>query len=269
MTRNEQSDRASSPAAVGAPSRSGVPLPDPGSPPVSAPHRRPPKERPGASSPALAAELCLAEERERRRLAKELHDQALQTLAAARIDLQILGQLLSGAEAQQQHQRTLDLMTQTERELCSLSADLSPQLLYDDGLGAALKWLAERCAKRYGVPVDVTIRGTFRDMPSTTSVPLFHAARELLANAGRHAKASRITVRLTTGRGKVVLTVEDDGLGFRVSAIEQEGQGAAAFGLLGLRARLRLAGGDLDTQSQPGRGTVVAVTLPRGDEAQA
>jgi signal transduction histidine kinase len=221
----------------------------------------------GAATPPQAAalraaELCLAQEDARRRLANELHDQALQTLAAARINLQLLGQHLPSAEALQLQQRALDLVSQTECQLRALTADLNPRLLAEGGLGAALQWLVEHFEKQYGVAARVNARGNWRDIPVTTRILLFYSARELLTNAGRHAKAARVTVRLSAGRGRVILSVEDDGLGFAPSACGAEGREGDGRGLFDIRERLRHVGGSLDLHSQPGQGATLTLTVP-------
>ena len=216
---------------------------------------------------ALASELSLAEEHERRRLATELHDQCGQTLALARLKLHMLGDHVTGEEVTQLHRETLGLISQASDQVRTFTFELSPPVLYEVGLGAALEWLAERFEQQYGVPATCESRGNWRDLPETTSVFLFQSARELLANVGKHAHAHNVSVRLEAEGGWVEVSIADDGVGFDppTAAVGLEKQ---SFGLFSIRERMRHIGGSVDIESRPGQGTTLTLTAPVGATAE-
>ena len=211
---------------------------------------------------ALASELSLAEERERRRLAAGLHDHAGQTLTIARLKLQMIGQHLVGAEAAELHREALSLISQVSEQVRTFTFELSPPVLYQVGLGAALDWLSERFERHFDVLARCEASGDWRSIPEATSVLLFQSARELLANVGKHAGARQVTVGLMAEIGTITMCVEDDGVGFDVNDVETLGRKTHSFGLFSIRERMRHIGGSVEIVSSPGSGTTVTLRVP-------
>jgi PAS domain S-box-containing protein len=211
---------------------------------------------------ALAAELVLAEERERRRLATELHDQAGQTLLVAKLKLQMLGQHVTGSAPTELHREALTLISQASDQIRTFTFELSPPILYKVGLGAALEWLAERFEQQYNVPAHCEVSGEWRGLSEQTKVFLFQSVRELLANAGKHAKAHNVRIRLAVEGGRVSVAVADDGVGFDPRAIESAGTAKRSFGLFSIRERTHHIGGSLSIVSEPGHGATFTLTAP-------
>ena len=212
----------------------------------------------------LAKDLSLVEERERRRLAGELHDSPMQKLALAQMQFSAMGQEaeLASAERKETGERLgtgLELMREAIDELRSLQFELSPPMLYQEGLAPTLGWLASRATERTGVAF------SFRDAASATKLPqelaifLFQCARELVYNAAKHASASTGTIELGVDDTNVLLTVTDDGRGFADSTRKLRSGGG--FGLFSIRERLGLVGGDLSIRSDA-TGTRACIRVP-------
>jgi len=196
----------------------------------------------------LVAQALDAEDRERRRLAEALHDEAMQSLLAARQELAANPPDVARARAG---------IDRAVADVRSAIFDLHPHLLGEAGLGAALQAVADGHG-RHGSPVvavDAAVEGTRHDGL------LFSIARELIANATRHAGASHVDVTVTRENGDVVLLVEDDGTGIapeRARAATMNGH----IGLASCRERAAAAGGSLTLEGGPGRGTTVRVVVP-------
>jgi PAS domain S-box-containing protein len=212
---------------------------------------------------ALASEVSLAEERERRRLANELHDQASQTLTLAKFRLQHLGTLLDTDEARRIFEEALELFGEASEQVRSFTFELSPPILYRVGLDAALEWLVERFQRRHGVAATFTSEGDCRHVSETTAVFMFQSVRELLNNAGKHADATCVTVIGEDLDGIIRISVRDDGKGFDPAAVEAESRTRNSFGLFSISERMRHIGGRVEIESAPGQGACVSLSAPR------
>lgn len=210
---------------------------------------------------SLAARLTQAEERERRRLAKVLHDHLQQLLAAARIRLGSLRRRSRDESLLPIVQEIDDLLNQSIDESRTLTVELSPPVLYDRGLAAGLQWLAERTLEKYDLRVDVEAEPDAEPANENLRVFLFQAVRELLFNVVKHAQATEAHVRLTkTADQMLSVEVADDGVGCNVAAGDRGSSGG--FGLFSIRERLELQGGRMEIQSRPGEGTRGIVVIP-------
>jgi signal transduction histidine kinase len=202
----------------------------------------------------LAREVCLAEERERRRIAEDLHDHLGQALALIKLRLRDL----HGDAALGGHDRALaelvELSDQAIRYTRGLTFELSPPVLYELGLGAALEWFAERVEREHDLRVRVEERGRV-DLPDDLKVMLWKCVRELVHNVIMHAGASRVAIELAPEGDGVRLTVTDDGRGFAPDV--RESRGEDHFGLMSIEERLRDYGGGLTIDSRPGEGARV------------
>lgn len=217
---------------------------------------------------ALATELNLAEQRERNRLATELHDYLAQLLVLCRITL---GQ----AKRAGLPPRAEDFVKETERTLgtaltyCrTLMAELSPPVLRDQGLVPGLKWLAENM-KKHELTVTMTVPedGEYK-IPEDQVVLLFQSVRELLINSAKHAGTGQATVTLAKHDSVLQIEVQDQGMGFELNTVAVAAAHtsplSSKFGLFSIRERMKALGGNFDIRSTPGQGTSATLTLPMG-----
>jgi PAS domain S-box-containing protein len=206
---------------------------------------------------ALTRRLVQAEENERRRLARELHDQVGQNLSALNINLDIvLGSLKDGA-LKRRLEDSLKLVDGTLQSIENVMADLRPALLDEYGLGAALAWYAEEYSRRTGIHVTVKAQDAGTDLRPEAAVALFRIAQEALNNAAKHSAAKGIIVKVEEKEGDLVLSASDDGCGF------DPAQGPKGrWGMTTMRERAEAAGGRLAVESAPGKGTTVRATVP-------
>jgi len=220
---------------------------------------------------ALAGRLTMAEQAERRRVAKILHDGIQQYMAAAKLHLSGLGRQIEDpklSETARKIEETIGTCIQMAR---SLSADLSPPALYRGGLVSGLRWLAGWMQERYQFSVD------FRSETETVSLPedivllVFESVRELLFNAVKHAGTSRAQVTLkkiaAEDKEQLCLCIEDKGNGFESSEIFVSGNMQRGFGLFSIQERIYLIGGSFEIQSSPGSGSAFTITLPYEEKA--
>jgi PAS domain S-box-containing protein len=209
----------------------------------------------------LASELALAEERERRRIAADIHDHISQSLAMAKMKVQALRRSANPQNVAliEEIRAMLDRALDESR---TLTFEVSPPVLYDLGLGPALEWLGEQVQRRSGVKVHVeaTVRaGAIRE---ELRVVVFQAVRELLANIVKHAGARAANILLRRTESWLRVTVVDDGEGFDVATLHDFRSGKAGFGLFSIRARFEQLGGACEISSVPGSGTRVTLTAP-------
>jgi PAS domain S-box-containing protein len=223
----------------------------------------------------MATELNLAEQRERKRLATELHDHLQQTLVLGRL---LVGQ---GKRAAAPVPACFDVMKKMDDILSealtytrTLVADLSPPVLRDHGLMAGLKWLGEYM-KKHQITVTVTVPETDDlKLPEDQVVLLFQSVRELLINSSKHAGTREADVRLERYDGQLRIEVSDQGVGFDLAAAAAAAAGtpsggiSSKFGLFSIQERMRALGGTFDVQSAPGRGTTATLALPIRSSAE-
>lgn len=209
----------------------------------------------------LAAELTTAEHRERRRIAELLHDSVQQMLVAAKMRLGMVQSRVAGESvASQQVKMASELIDQAIQESRSLTSELSPPVLYDAGLAAALNWLGRWMNEQHGLIVNVDAREV-EPASQDIALLLFQAVRELLFNITKHAKVGEAKVLLHRVDGQARIVVEDGGVGFDAGRIDRIA-GDAGFGLLTVRERLSFIGGRMDIESAPGHGTRVILLAP-------
>ena len=207
---------------------------------------------------SLASELSLTEERERRRIAQNIHDHIGQTLAITKMRL---GELKSTAGAESLREGIDDiraLVDDTIHYTKSLTFELSPPILYEFGFEAAIEWLAEQMQKQHYILF--TFLNNEKPKPLTTdmSILLFQVARELFLNVVKHAQAHEVIVLLDRSEDRIVMRIEDDGIGFDTSKIDTRW----SFGFFSIRERLKYLGGSMQLDSTPGKGTRIAVAAP-------
>lgn len=204
----------------------------------------------------LMADLLLAEEHERRRLAVDLHDGLTQTLALMGI---LLGNLrrTSPDEFAKPLAELSSLVEQANAAARSIGYELSPPVLHEVGLEPAVHWLIENIHSRYGIDVTLTDDDRAKPLATSTRIIVFRGIRELLINAAKHASAQKVAVELQRDGDTLVAHVDDDGVGMVVSQAAERGSGLAA-----LRERIEHVGGALEIDSAPGHGTRAELRAP-------
>jgi PAS domain S-box-containing protein len=211
----------------------------------------------------LSSELLQTEERERRRVAIKIHDRIGQALAVNKIQLGVLQAEVDSQDLKSKIEDIRALLSQTIRDTRSLTFELSPPVLYELGLQAALEWLAEIIRKQSGLKVDVVGDGRERSLDSEIRVLLFRTCRELLFNVVKHAGATRARVSLRGDGASIMVNISDDGTGFDPDLF-QSGYDPfeSGFGLFSIREQLEHRGGTFEVDSDPGRGSAVTIVMP-------
>jgi signal transduction histidine kinase len=211
----------------------------------------------------LLSQTIDVQERERRYLARELHDEAAQTLVdiSHEIDeIKEAGQALDEVMQKKLAHLRSEIETVLEGTRRFIRG-LRPPLLEEMGLGPSVKWLAEELTEGTGIEVIADVQPLGGRLSESLELNVFRIAQEALTNAKRHSQATRIRLSLMLTDGKIRLQVEDNGVGFTMPGQDKlvnEGK----FGLVGIRERTRLVGGTVHIQSVAGKGTVVTATFP-------
>lgn len=213
----------------------------------------------------LAMRLAESEEAERRRLARELHDQVGQNLTVLGINLNFVRtQAAKGLpdEARSRLDESLMLIEQTVECIRNVMADLRPPVLDNHGVVAALRWYGAQIAARSGITVMVQGEEPVPRLASSVETALFRIAQEALTNVVKHAQATEVTIALEVHEATVCLVVADNGVGFGLPR-SLDSIGHQGWGLLSMTERARAVGGNCYIDSHPGRGTQVVVEMPR------
>jgi PAS domain S-box-containing protein len=214
----------------------------------------------------LASDLSIAEERERRRVAGELHDYLAQLLVATRMKLNQARHARSAAKQSDVLGEVDQMLDQSLTYTRTLVAQLSPPILHEFGLPAALKWLGEQMP-RQGLTVRSTVDPGPVDLTENQAVLLFQSARELLLNVVKHAGTDRATLQLKFKEGELRLAVIDQGHGFDTALMKEAAASHNAFGLFSIRERMESLGGRLEVAARPGEGTSVTMIMPLTPQA--
>ncbi len=210
----------------------------------------------------LSRKLFMAQESERRHIARELHDEIGQLLTVIKFDLQ--GSLRKpGVEGiAPALLESIDTIDQLVGRVRDLSLNLRPSMLDDLGLVPALRWYVQRQAKHLGLAIELQLPTSARRLPSEIETACFRIVQEALTNAARHAQATQVDVVLAINEQDAELTVHDNGAGFDVAAAHQRAIAGGGFGLLGMQERAQLVGGELRITSAPQQGTVIQAQFP-------
>jgi len=209
---------------------------------------------------ALAAGLMTAQEEERRRVSRELHDTICQQLASLAIDIaELAAHPAPPPKERLRRLRTLEArVVKASEEARHLAYELHPSVLDDLGLVSALRALCKEFSAKRQHMVEFTSGGLPGTVPREVAACLYRVTQEALQNATKHSTANHISVALTSGQGTVSLSIEDDGVGFDIERVK----GRGGLGLIGMEERVRMINGKLSVASQAGRGTRVALTVP-------
>ncbi len=190
---------------------------------------------------SLASELSLTEERERRKLASDLHDHVSQSLSIAKIKLGVMRNKIGNGDTTPITE-IIDLVSQSIADIRTLTFELSPPVLYDLGLIPALQWLAEQFGKEHNIQIDVTDDIEEKPVAEEIKVEIFKITRELLMNVAKHAEASHIQIDIKRVENTIELTVTDNGTGILPEA-DRNKNSKGGFGLFSIKERLEHLGG--------------------------
>jgi len=214
----------------------------------------------------LYSQLCIkAQERERGRIALELHDDVAQPLLllSQRLDMITTRPRTKLSQPFKEKVEELHILAnEAIGRLRRCAQDLRPRILDDLGLTAALEWMADDLIKNQGIDARVEVVGTGQNLPDEVQLMLFRIVQEALGNARRHAEASSVWITMEFGDGKVILTVKDNGKGFELPERVGDLASTGKLGLAGMQERAQLIGGQLRLQSEQGKGTTVIVETP-------
>jgi len=207
--------------------------------------------------------LTVAEERERRSIAADLHDQIGQTLALARIQLAAVRKSVADDGLIGQIDELSESMRQAAQDTQNLVFDLSSPLMNELGLAAAIsEWLEEKIGKRYGLKTEFVDDGHGKPINDDQRAILFRNVRELLTNVVKHARANQVSVSIESTDAALKIAVRDDGIGFDYRSLPQTGGSESGFGLFSVQERMTDLGGALEIESEPGKGTEAILSVP-------
>ncbi|MEO8972277.1 MAG: ATP-binding protein [Ktedonobacteraceae bacterium] len=215
-----------------------------------------------------ASQIINAQEQERKRIARELHDETSQMLTSLLISLAILEKSVTTQEASDRIADTRKLAHQTLRAIRNLSIDLRPSALDDLGLLPALRWYLKEYQQKCAIEVEFNESGFHERLPAEMETVLYRIVQEALTNTARHSNARKVVITMKEEREAVYATITDDGQGFDVEAIRKSPDQERGLGLVGMNERAVLLDGTLDILSSPGHGTTVKVRMPVLTEQQ-
>jgi signal transduction histidine kinase len=211
----------------------------------------------------LLQKLIRAQEEERRRIARELHDETSQVVGALALSLDTAVATLPKDASRDRLLEARALAMRTLDGIHRLSFDLRPSVLDDLGLFRAIEWYAERDLKRRGIAVRCESDEQAGRLPPEMETALFRAVQEAITNIVKHAHAETVLIQCAITPKAVTIEIEDDGQGFDPAGISDTAASGRGLGLAGIRERMEILGGDAMIDSAPGRGTRLVLTVPR------
>jgi signal transduction histidine kinase len=207
----------------------------------------------------VSRHLLKGEEEERRRISRELHDETGQALMVLRLQLEMLGSNVRDQGQKAMVQESLDVLDRTIEGLRRIIARLSPRVLEEFGLLAAIRRHAQLLASQTRMKARVELPEEIAAMEHDIEVALYRSAQEALHNIAKHSRARNFVVRLHASGGEIHLEIEDDGTGLLTKGPDDGG-----YGLTGMRERVVALGGSMTIESRRGRGTQIRIILPFG-----
>lgn len=211
----------------------------------------------------LLDQVITAQEEERRRLARELHDETSQAISSLLVGLRNLEAVPPDPDTLRQRTAELrQVAAQTLAEIHHLVMELRPRSLDELGLPAALSRYVSDFSAKHGIAVDLQVLGGRERLPARVETCLYRIVQEALTNVARHARATAASVVLDVRPDQATAVIEDNGVGFDPAMVLQPGNERGALGLHGMQERAALAGGTLQVEASPGRGTAVYIRIP-------
>ncbi|KJR98321.1 MAG: histidine kinase [Peptococcaceae bacterium BRH_c4a] len=214
----------------------------------------------------LGISIIKAQEEERRRVARDIHDGPAQLMANIVMRAEFCLKLMDvdHNKVREELHDLQNLVRQSLQDVRKIIFDLRPMVLDDLGLVPAVRRYAEDFQAQYDLPVEIVVIGTARRFPITIEVALFRILQECLSNIRKHARANRIMIKVEILTGKINVVVKDDGIGFNLDQIKNAGK-RECFGLLGMRERTQILKGEITINSSHGQGSVISVSVPLED----
>lgn len=209
-----------------------------------------------------ASQIIKAQEQERKRIARELHDETSQLLTSLLISLAVLEESVTTDDAHERVAETRKLAHQTLRAIRNLSIDLRPSALDDLGLLPAMRWYIKEYQQKCGITVDLRTSGFKERLPTEVETALYRIMQEALTNTARHAKARKVKVTMKEDSQAIHVLIRDDGEGFDVDSVMKNPYQDRGLGLVGMNERAVLLNGSLDITSEVGRGTTIKADIP-------
>ncbi len=209
-----------------------------------------------------ASQIINAQEQERQRIARELHDETSQVLTSLLISLAVLEESVETQEARERIADTRALAHSTLRAVRNLSIDLRPSALDDLGLLPALRWYMKEYQKKCSIVVDFQSTGFKQRLPAEMETALYRIVQECLTNTAKHANACKVSITLKEDWERVYATIVDDGQGFDYEALLKTPNQERGLGLAGMHERAVLLDGELTIHSVAGHGTTIEASIP-------
>jgi PAS domain S-box-containing protein len=211
----------------------------------------------------LTAHLQDVREEERTHIAREIHDELGQLLTVLKMDVSWLNKKVGSVSTavQEKIADILAMIDTTVKAIRRIASELRPSLIDDLGLVAAMEWFIEDFEKRSGIKKEISISGTIADLPDAMKIGIFRIFQESLTNVARHSGGNKVIVRLQQPDKHLILTITDNGKGF-----DEKKANKKTLGLLGMKERTLMMGGEYNIKGRPGEGTTVTVIIPLADK---
>ena len=210
------------------------------------------------------ADITHSQEEERKRIARELHDDTVQSLIAIGQRIELIKTTLDDpTETRSRLTELRTMVTGTIASVRQFSRDLRPLALEDLGLVAAMQYLVNQLAQSEGIKVNLKIDGDIEGLPTDMEVAIYRILQETLNNIRKHAHASEASVHAQFTKRQIKLTIQDNGQGFEVPEAITDFASDGSFGVMGLHERAQLFGGEVSVKSQPGKGTIIQMVMPQ------
>ena len=212
----------------------------------------------------LSSQLLIVQEKERRRLSRELHDELGQALMVLRLKVRSIQRALGTGQASLKGEcdEVIAYINEVTENVRRLSRDLSPSILEDLGLSAAIRWLVETSTKHYNIKSSLDMTEVDGLFSPESKITVYRIVQECLTNIAKHAQATHVSIEIGKQDDRVLFSVEDNGKGFDVKEAYSQDPGKKGLGLSAMYERARMLGGSLDIWSQEGTGTRITFTVP-------
>jgi signal transduction histidine kinase len=212
----------------------------------------------------LASQILTAQETERRRISRELHDELGQSLTVMKLRVSFIEKELQGdqVKAREECKRTMEYLNLIMDNVRRLSRELSPSILEDLGLTAALRWLFNNFIKNNEMQLTFNIAEIDPLLSRNEQMSIYRILQEALTNIGKHAQAKNIKLLIEKDEDRILFFLEDDGKGFDPRKVLMKSAAESGWGLATMEERARMLGGSLDLWSQEGKGTQISIRIP-------
>jgi len=216
---------------------------------------------------SFSLKIMEAQEEERKRISRELHDEIGQMISIIKVNLQQYRRSTDESVREKLLESSIENLGQILKHVRRLSHDLRPSILDDLGLVAALRWYLDNRLRGTGINYDFQVDGKVRRLPAEVETACFRAVQEAVTNIINHAEAKDISITLAESNRCLNLIIKDDGKGFDIPAIREKALRSGHLGLMGMSERIKAVGGKMTVEAAPGRGCMIEISLPiRGED---